>query len=67
MGRALTKRFAIQGGYINYVAGEKTFNQAITIGFSYIFSAEKLKRQRSEPQKISLRLSQQTKDWKWRE
>jgi hypothetical protein len=67
VGRALTNRFAIQGGYVNHVAGEKTFNRAITIGFSYIFGAEKVKRQRSELQKISLHLSQPTREWEWRE
>jgi len=44
VGRALTKHFAIQAAYINYVAGEKTFNQAFNIGFTYIFGAEKVKR-----------------------
>jgi hypothetical protein len=62
VGRALTKHFAIQAGYVNYVAGEKTFNQAITIGFSYIFGAEKEKRQRSELQKVSLHLAQPTRE-----
>ena len=67
VGRALTKRFAIQGGYVNYVAGERTFNRAITIGFSYIFGAEKVKQERSELRKTAALLSQPTKEWKWRE
>jgi hypothetical protein len=67
VGRALTKHFAIQGGYVNYVAGEKTFNQAITVGFSYIFGTEKVKKERSEPGKRASLPSQQAKEWKWRE
>jgi hypothetical protein len=56
VGRALTSRFAIQGGYVNYVAGEKTFNQAITIGFTYFFGKEKVKKQRAELHNVSCRL-----------
>jgi len=44
VGRALTRHFSIQAGYVNHVAGEKTFNQAFTIGFAYIFGSEKVNR-----------------------
>jgi hypothetical protein len=66
VGHALTRNLAIQGGYVNHVAGEKTFNQAITIGFTYIFGAEKVKKERSELRKIASLLSQQAKEAEWK-
>ncbi len=62
VGRAITRHFAIQAGYLNYVAGEKTFNQAFNIGFTYIFGAEKVKRQQSELQKVSARLARKLEE-----
>lgn len=47
VGRAVTKNFAVQAGYVNYVAGEKTFNRAFNIGFTYIFGAERVNRKGS--------------------
>jgi hypothetical protein len=43
VGRALNRRLAIQGGYVHYVAGERTFNQAFVVGASFIWGEEKLK------------------------
>jgi len=57
VGRALTRHFAIQGGYVHYAAGRKTFDQAITIGFTYIFGAEKVKRRRTALHEMSARLA----------
>jgi len=43
VGRALTRNFAISGAYIHQVAGKKTFNQAFTVGLSFVWGKEKLK------------------------
>jgi hypothetical protein len=36
IGRALSRRVAISGGYVHYVAGQREINQAFTIGLSFL-------------------------------
>jgi hypothetical protein len=43
MGRALNRRLLVNGGYVHYVAGERTFNQAFVVGLSFIWGDEKVK------------------------
>jgi hypothetical protein len=42
-GRAISKRFSLQGGYIQYVAGRRTFNRGYTIGLTYLMGDDKSK------------------------
>jgi hypothetical protein len=42
-GRALNRRLLVTGGYVHYVAGRRTFNQAIVLGISFIWGKEKVK------------------------
>lgn len=39
-GRALNKRVAIVGGYVHSVAGQRTFNQAFTVGLSFLLGPD---------------------------
>ena len=43
VGRALNRRLLVTGGYVHYVAGERTFNQALVVGVSFIWGEEKVK------------------------
>jgi len=43
VGRALNRRLVVTGGYIHYVAGRRTFNQAFVVGLSFIWGKEKVK------------------------
>jgi len=43
VGRALNRRLLVTGGYVHYVAGERTFNQALVVGLSFIWGDEKVK------------------------
>ncbi len=43
IGRALSRRLMVNGGYVHYVAGERTFNQALVLGVSFIWGDEKVK------------------------
>lgn len=36
-GRAVTRNFAVSAGYVNHVAGTKTFNQVFTLQLSFVF------------------------------
>ena len=36
-GRALNRRLSIQGGYVQHVAGEKTFNRGLTVGLTWLW------------------------------
>lgn len=40
LGRALNRRVSLQGGYVRYVAGEKTFNQALTVGVTWLWGKD---------------------------
>jgi len=40
-GRALTKHFAIQGAYVQYISGQKTFSRGFSIGLDYLFGENK--------------------------
>ena len=42
-GRALNRRLMVTGGYVHYVAGRRTFNQAFVVGISFIWGKEKVK------------------------
>jgi len=42
-GRALNRRLSVRAGYVHYVAGQKTFNQAFVVGASFIWGKEKVK------------------------
>ncbi len=42
-GRALNRRFLIQGGYVHHIAGQKTFNRALQIGITYLWGKDKSK------------------------
>jgi hypothetical protein len=43
VGRALNRRLLVTGGYVRYVAGDRTFNQALVVGVSFIWGDEKVK------------------------
>jgi len=43
-GRALNRRFLIQGGYVHHIAGEETFNRALQIGITYLWGKDKSKQ-----------------------
>ena len=43
LGRALNRRLMVFGGYVHFVAGKKTFNQALVLGLSFIWGKEKVK------------------------
>ncbi len=45
VGRALNRRLLVTGGYVHYVAGKRTFNQAFVVGISFIWGKEKVKPQ----------------------
>ena len=45
VGRALNRRLLVNGGYVHYVAGKRTFNQAFVVGLSFIWGDEKVKPQ----------------------
>lgn len=40
-GRALTKHFAIQGAYVQYISGQRTFSRGFSIGLNYLFGENK--------------------------
>jgi len=42
-GRALNRRLMVTGGYVHYVAGKRTFNQAFVVGISFVWGKEKVK------------------------
>jgi len=42
-GRALNRRFLIQGGYVHHIAGRETFNRALQIGITYLLGKDKSK------------------------
>ncbi len=42
-GRALNRRFLIQGGYVHHIAGRETFNRALQIGITYLWGKDKSK------------------------
>ena len=42
-GRALNRRFLIQGGYVHHIAGRDTFNRALQIGITYLWGKDKSK------------------------
>ncbi len=42
-GRALNRRFLIQGGYVQHIAGRETFNRALQIGITYLWGKDKSK------------------------
>ncbi len=42
-GRALNRRFLIQGGYVHHIAGQETFNRALQIGITYLWGKDKSK------------------------
>ncbi len=42
-GRALNRRFLIQGGYVHHIAGQETFNRALQIGITYLLGKDKSK------------------------
>ena len=44
VGRALNKNFAVVGAYVHHVAGEKTFNQALTVELSFVWGEAKQKQ-----------------------
>ena len=43
-GRALNRRLLIQGGYVQYVAGEKTFNRGFTVGVTWLWGKDQGRR-----------------------
>ncbi len=42
-GRALNRRLAIQGGYVQHIAGRETFNRGLQIGITYLWGKDKSK------------------------
>ncbi len=42
-GRALNRRFLIQGGYVQHIAGRETFNRGLQIGITYLWGQDKSK------------------------
>jgi len=42
-GRALNRRFLIQGGYVQHIAGRETFNRGVQIGITYLWGKDKSK------------------------
>jgi len=42
-GRALNRRFLIQGGYVHHIAGRETFNRALQIGITYLWGKDESK------------------------
>ncbi|RKZ13868.1 hypothetical protein DRQ53_12690 [bacterium] len=45
-GKALTRRFAMQAAYVQYISGQKTFNRGFTIGLNYMWGTDKGSRSR---------------------
>lgn len=45
VGRALNRRMVLSGGYVHYMAGERTFNQAFVVSLKFIWGKEKVKDQ----------------------
>jgi hypothetical protein len=44
VGRALNRNFAIMGGYIQHVAGRKTFSRGFSVGFNFVWGDPKVKK-----------------------
>ncbi len=40
-GWALNRRLSLQGGYVQHVAGEKTFSRGFTLGIMYLWGKDK--------------------------
>jgi hypothetical protein len=47
IGRALNRNFAISGGYIQHVAGRKTFSRGFLVGLSFVCGDPKVKKTES--------------------
>lgn len=41
LGKALNRRLSLQAGYVQYAAGQKTYNRGFTAGLTWIFGREK--------------------------